>query len=106
MERIAVGFLGCGNIGCGVYKLLETYGEQIEKHEGVRFEVRRILVRSPGKKRPWEIPQALLTDRVDDIFDDPQITLVMEFMGGEEPASSYIIRALSRGRSPPRGSGS
>ena len=98
MERIAVGFLGCGNIGCGVYKLLETYGEQIEKNEGVRFEVRRILVRTPGKKRPWDIPQALLTDRPEEILDDPQITLVMEFMGGEEPAASYIIRALSQGK--------
>ena len=98
MERIAVGFLGCGNIGCGVYKLLESYGKQIEKNEGVCFDVRRILVRTPGKKRAWDIPQALLTDRPEEILDDPQITLIMEFMGGEEPAASYIIRALSLGK--------
>ena len=41
MEKIVVGFLGCGNIGCGVYKLLETYGAQIEENEGVGFEVRK-----------------------------------------------------------------
>ncbi len=50
MEKIVVGFLGCGNIGCGVYKLLETYGAQIEENEGVGFEVRKILVRSLNKK--------------------------------------------------------
>ena len=51
MDKIGIGFLGCGNIGCGVYRLLTTYGDQIEKNEGVSFEIRRILVRSPGKKR-------------------------------------------------------
>ena len=43
MEAIRIGFLGCGNIGCGVYKLLETHGEEMEKNEGVSFDVKRIL---------------------------------------------------------------
>ena len=83
MEKIAIGFLGCGNIGCGVYKLLETYGQEIAANEGVSFEVRKILVRSLHKKRSWEIPEQLLTDRVEDVLDDPEIAMVMEFMGGE-----------------------
>ncbi|MBR5301947.1 MAG: homoserine dehydrogenase [Clostridia bacterium] len=98
MEKIAVGFLGCGNIGCGVYKLLETYGEEILKNEGIAFEVKKILVRSLGKKRSWNIPEQLLTDNADDVLNDPQISIVMEFMGGEEPASSYMIRALRQGK--------
>lgn len=98
MEKIAVGFLGCGNIGCGVYKLLETYGEEILKNEGVAFDVKKILVRSLGKKRSWNIPEQLLTDNVDDVLNDPEISIVMEFMGGEEPASSYMIRALEQGK--------
>lgn len=96
MEKIVVGFLGCGNIGCGVYRLLTTYGGQIEKNEGVAFEIRKILVRSLGKKR--DIPAQLLTDRAQDVLDDPQIDVVMEFMGGEEPASSYMIAALKNGK--------
>ena len=70
MEKIVVGFLGCGNIGCGVYKLLETYGAQIEENEGVGFEVRKILVRSLNKSRAWAIPSTLLTDRPEDVLDD------------------------------------
>lgn len=96
MEKIVVGFLGCGNIGSGVYRLLTTYGGQIEKNEGVAFEIRKILVRSLGKKR--DIPAQLLTDRAQDVLDDPQIDVVMEFMGGEEPASSYMIAALKNGK--------
>ena len=88
MEKIVVGFLGCGNIGCGVYKLLETYGAQIEENEGVGFEVRKILVRSLNKSRAWAIPSTLLTDRPEDVLDNPEIDMVMEFMGGEQPAAS------------------
>lgn len=96
MKKIGIGFLGCGNIGCGVYRLLTTYGDQIEKNEGVAFEIRRILVRSLGKKR--DIPAGLLTDCAQDVLSDPQIDVVMEFMGGEEPASSYMIAALKNGK--------
>lgn len=96
MKKIGIGFLGCGNIGCGVYRLLTTYGDQIEKNEGVAFEIRRILVRSLGKKR--DIPAGLLTDCAQDVLSDPQIDVVMEFMGGEEPASSYMMVALKNGK--------
>lgn len=98
MEKIVVGFLGCGNIGCGVYKLLETYGAEIEKNEGVAFEVRRILVRSLNKSRAWDIPASALTDKPEDVLDDPDIHIVMEFMGGEQPAASYMMRALKNGK--------
>ncbi len=98
MEKIAIGFLGCGNIGCGVYKLLETYGQEIAANEGVSFDVRKILVRSLHKKRAWDVPEQLLTDRVEDVLDDPEIAMVMEFMGGEQPAASYMIRALEKGK--------
>lgn len=98
MDKIRVGFLGCGNIGCGVYKLLETYGDQIERNEGVAFEVKKILVRSLAKKRSWEIPAHLLTDCAADLLENPEIDIVMEFMGGEQPAASYMIRALEKGK--------
>ena len=98
MNTIRVGFLGCGNIGCGVYKLLETYGEQMEKNESVSFRVEKILVRSLNKKRSWDIPAELLTDCAQDVLENPQIDVIMEFMGGEQPASAYMIRALEQGK--------
>lgn len=98
MRKIAIGFLGCGNIGCGVYRLLEDMAAQIGKNEELCFEIKKILVRSLGKKRSWEIPQRLLTDRVEDVLQDSEISIVMEFMGGEEPAASYIQQALAAGK--------
>lgn len=98
MSTMTIGFLGCGNIGCGVYCLLKEQGEQIARNEGETFEIRRILVRSKGKKRGAEIPEALMTENPDDVLLDPQISIVMEFMGGEEPAASYMLRALEAGK--------
>ena len=98
MERIAIGFLGCGNIGSGVYRLLEERGGEIERNEGVSFYIKRALVRSLDKKRACEVPQERLTVHPEDILDDPEITIVMEFMGGVEPAASLVIRALSAGK--------
>ena len=98
MDKTVIGFLGCGNIGCGVYKLLETYGDEIKKNECAAFDIKKILVRSLGKKRALDIPDALLTDRAEDVLSDPEISIVMEFMGGEEPAASYMIRALKAGK--------
>lgn len=98
MSTMTIGFLGCGNIGCGVYRLLKEQGEQIARNEGETFEIRRILVRSKGKKRGAEIPEALMTENPDDVLLDPQISIVMEFMGGEEPAASYMLRALEAGK--------
>ncbi len=96
MEKIGIGFLGCGNIGCGVYRLLETQAGEIDKNEGVSFEVRKILVHSLDKKRP--VPQELLTSCASDVLDDPEISIIMEFMNGEEPAASYMKYALENGK--------
>ena len=62
MKAVGIGFLGCGNIGCGVFRLLEQQRAQMEENEGVSFDVRRILVRSAGKQRGADIPAQLLTE--------------------------------------------
>ena len=98
MEKITVGFLGCGNIGCGVYRLIQEHGKQMEENEQVSFDVKRVLVRTLGKKRNFDVPEQLLTASADDVLYDPEISVVMEFMGGTEPAASYMIRALQQGK--------
>ena len=98
MKTVGIGFLGCGNIGCGVYRLLEQQRAQMEENEGISFDVRQILVRSTGKRRGADIPDSLLTTCAQDVLADPEIAIVMEFMGGEQPAASYMMRALEAGK--------
>ncbi|MBE5787670.1 MAG: homoserine dehydrogenase [Clostridiales bacterium] len=98
MRNIIVGFLGCGNIGCGVWKLLNEFEQDLHHRSGVHFQVKRILVRDMKKKRDQAIPEELLTTQVEDITDDPEIEMVVEFMGGEIPAAQYMLRALEHGK--------
>lgn len=98
MRTVNVGFLGCGNIGCGVYRLLAERAENMAESEGVRFAVRKILVRDLGRPRAG-VDAALLTDDPAQVLDDPKIEIVMEFMGGEQPATDYLLRALKNGKS-------
>ena len=98
MRKIVVGFLGCGNIGCGVWKLLNEFSADIRHRSQVDFSIKRVLVRDIAKKRDAAVPSALLTTDPGDITDDPEIQMVLEFMGGEEPATQYMLRALEKGK--------
>ena len=98
MKKTIIGFLGCGGIGCGVWNLLEKMKEDIGHREGQKIEVRRILVRDIDKPREVAIPRALLTTDPRDVLDDPDISVVLEFMGGEVPALDYLCRALESGK--------
>ena len=98
MKAITVGFLGCGGIGCGVWELLEGMREQIAHREGLSVRVKRILVRDVARQRDARIPRALLTVSADEVLGDPEISVILEFMGGEHPALDYLCRALEAGK--------
>jgi homoserine dehydrogenase len=78
--------------------LLEGFAPDIEHRAGLRFNVKKVLVRNLAKKRDIEFPAGVLTTDPDDILGDPGIQIVVEFLGGEEPAYSLMLRALSAGK--------
>ncbi|RCX19400.1 homoserine dehydrogenase [Anaerobacterium chartisolvens] len=93
-EEIKIGLLGLGNVGTGVYKILLENGREIFHREGLELKVEKILVKNVGRKRAVNIEQGILTDSIDDITDNPEISIVAEFMGGVDPAREYILKAL------------
>ena len=99
MKKVIVGLLGCGNIGSGVVKLIAQMREDIRRHYQLEIEVRRALVRSTEKKRIPEVPASILTNDPDQVLNDPDISVVLEFLGGEQPAADYMARALRAGKS-------
>ena len=72
IQEVVIGFLGCGNIGGGAWRLLNEMGQAIEHRERVRFRVKRMLVRSLTKSR-GDVPRELLTTNADDVILDPEI---------------------------------
>ena len=95
---LKIGLLGFGVVGSGVAEILCRKADTLEQEIGRRVEVARILVRDPAKPRRLEMLRHLLTTDPAAILDDPEIDIVIELMGGEEPARSYICRAIQNGK--------
>jgi len=98
IKDITIGFLGCGNVGSGVWRLLEGFGEDIAHRAGLRFHIKKVLVRSLDKQRGITFPEGVLTLDPDDVLNDPEIQMVVEFLGGEQPAYDWMLRALTNGK--------
>src|SRR5260221_3596428 len=94
--QLNVGLLGLGTVGAEVAERLLAKRELISARTGVDLNLRRVLVRD--LERPRNIPAELLTGRADEILDDPSIQVVVEVMGGEEPARTYLERAIRSGK--------
>ena len=94
MKTIKVGLLGLGNIGTGTYKTLEMNKKQIESTTGVSIEITKILEKDVNRKRDITVTPEQFTQNPDDIFLDPSIDIVIELLGGIEPASSFMLKAL------------
>lgn len=99
MKKICLGFLGFGNIGSGTYRILEAQKADIAHRYGLEFAVKKMLVRDKTKKRRIEVAEGVLTEDPSEVLDDPEISIIVEFMGGEQPARDYLLRALENGKS-------
>jgi homoserine dehydrogenase len=97
-REIGVGLLGLGNVGSGVVKLLGDNAEAIEARLGARVVVKRIAVREADKRRLVEVESRLITTDVGKVVDDPACEIVVELIGGEDPARQYVLRAIDKKR--------
>ncbi|WP_027398214.1 homoserine dehydrogenase [Anaerovorax odorimutans] len=98
MKTIKVGLLGLGNIGTGSYKTLEMNKKQITANTGVDIEITKILERDVNRERDITVTPDMFTQNPDDIFLDPEIDIVIELIGGIEPASTFMLKALENGK--------
>lgn len=94
---INIALLGLGTVGMGVYKLVQRRKNELPRKLGCRVLIKRILVRNARKIRDG-VDNDLITDNWDDILNDESIDIVVEVMGGLEPAGTYIKQALDAGK--------
>lgn len=98
MLTVGVGILGGGTVGGTLVRRLLEEKAAIAQKAGLELDVRRIAVRDLKKARPYTIPAELLTDRAADVIEDPGVELVVEVMGGLEPAGDLVMNALTAGK--------
>jgi len=95
---VRVGVLGCGNVGAALVKLIEQQSASIEARTGVRLEVVKVAVRNLSRDRDVVLPEGLLTRDAHAVVADPGVDLVVEVIGGIEPARELISQALQSGK--------
>ena len=98
MKEVVLGLLGLGNIGGGVWDLIREFGDEVENRTGIRLRVKRALVLDKRFHGGKEVPEEVLTTEKDDILEGPEIQIVCEFLGGEQPAAGMMLRALENGK--------
>ncbi len=96
VERIGV--LGCGNVGAAFVRLVEQQSPTIELRTGIRLEVVSVAVRNMSRDRDVQLPEGLLTRDAHAVVADPSIDLIVEVIGGIEPARELITAALAAGK--------
>ena len=95
---VGIGLLGLGVVGGGVAKALTQRAEHVHQLAGCKLSLEGVLVRDPAKPRSFAVPDSLVTTRVEDILDNPDVDIVVEVMGGQTPALDYLLKAISLGK--------
>jgi len=98
MKEIKVGLLGFGTIGAGVVKLLKENASLIEEKTGARITMKALADLDLTSDRGVDVSGIHLTKNADEILTDPEIAVVVELIGGYEPARSFVLKAIAHGK--------
>ncbi len=97
-RAIGIGLMGLGVVGSGVARILHEKADVYARQIGYPLTLRRVLVRDPAKQRRFGVDASLLTTDAADLLADPEVEMIIEVMGGEEPAYGYLREALAAGK--------
>jgi homoserine dehydrogenase len=98
MEKTNVAIVGLGTVGTGVARLLLDHGDRTARHAGRTLWLKKAVMRDLKKPRGIDLPTDVPTDSVDDVINDPEITVVALLIGGLEPARTIMLRLLESGK--------
>jgi len=98
-DGLRVGMLGCGTVGAAVVRMLHEHADEIERRAGTRVEVVRVAVRDPDRARDVPLDPSTMVKEPDEVVSAPDVDVVVEVIGGIEPARSLILAAMAAGKS-------
>jgi len=98
MEKVKVGLIGFGTVGSGVVKILQKNSKLIEKRMGAKIVLKRIVDIDVKTDRGVKLRPGILSTKADDVIKDPEIDIVLELIGGIEPAKTFILKAIQNGK--------
>ncbi|MDO9081610.1 MAG: homoserine dehydrogenase, partial [Desulfuromonadales bacterium] len=98
MKTFRVGLIGFGTIGTGVIKLLQQNQELLVERLGAQLELARVVDLDITTDRGVTVAPGILSTHIDDLLADPSIDIVIELIGGYEPARTFVLRAIASGK--------
>jgi homoserine dehydrogenase len=98
MREIKLGLLGFGNIGTGVVKLLQRNAGLIEEKLGARLVLQKVADLDITTDRGVSLPPGVLTNNAAEVLNDPEISVIIELIGGYEPARSFVLQGIANGK--------
>ena len=97
-NHVRIGVLGCGNVGAAFVQLVAQQADAIEARTGLRLVVTRVAVRNISRERDVHLPADVLVRDAHAVVEDQDVDLVVEVIGGIEPARELIATALGKGK--------
>lgn len=97
-KTVKVGLIGWGTVGGGLVKILKANGSLIEKRLGGRLEIKAIADKDITTPRSVKVDKKILTTNVKSVIRNPDIDIIIELIGGKEPARTYILEAIEEGK--------
>jgi homoserine dehydrogenase len=98
MEKTNIAIVGLGTVGTGVARLLLDQGDRTARHAGRTLWLKKAVVRDASKPRDIDLPSGVLTESLDDVINDPEITVVAQLIGGLEPARTVMLQLMEAGK--------
>ena len=98
-QPLKIALLGCGNVGSEVYRLLGDQAGDLEARIGAPLEVAGVAIRRPGRSRSVPVDPGLITTDAMGLVTRPDVDIVVEMIGGIEPARSLLLAAMATGKS-------
>lgn len=98
MQTIKVGLLGLGTVGAGVVQILQQQAELMAQRLGARLVLAKVATRHPERERDVKLPDVPVVGDAMEVIQDPEIAIIMELIGGYEPARTYLLDALAQGK--------
>ena len=95
---VQVGLLGCGVVGGATASILLRHSSDLERSTGARIELRRVAVRDTARARPVDLPDGVVTGEAREVVGDPAVDVVVETIGGIDPALELVLEALAGGK--------
>ena len=97
-DAIGIALMGMGVVGGGVADIIQRKRSHLRDMVGSPIELKGVLVRDANKPRATQVPRGIVTTDVDDILSNPEVDVVVEVMGGQNPAFDYILKSISLGK--------